>query len=119
MWSGFMVLVASLGSAALTGYIVFRLFRLQGRREDAAAHWQSRRQAYVRLLAATGTVVHTADTLHLIMATRSGWGEGVDVLLHVQRPSSTPSTITTSCVRTRRRSTKRWPRSRRSARSGP
>ena len=86
MWSGFVALVASLGSAALTGYIVFRLFRLQGRREDAAAHWQSRRQAYVRLLAATGTVVHTADTLHLIMATRSGWGEGVDVLLHVQRP---------------------------------
>ena len=80
-----MILIAALGASALTGFFGFGHSWLQGRREAKTARWQSRRSAYSRLLAATAMVVHDADTLHLMMQSRSGIGEGVDVVLHYRR----------------------------------
>jgi hypothetical protein len=84
--SGWIIFASSLSSAALAAVITLSVYGLQGRRDAKAARRHSRRQAYSRLLASTGIVVHTADTLHLMMETRSGLGEGVDVLLRVRRP---------------------------------
>jgi hypothetical protein len=81
-----MILIAALGASALTGLVGFGLSWLQTRREAKTVRWQSRRSAYSRLLAATAMVVHDADTLHLMMQSRSGIGEGVDVVLHYRKP---------------------------------
>lgn len=84
--NGWMIVVAALGSSALTAIFGLTLFWLQGRRETKAAFWQARRSAYARLLARTGTLAHTADALHIVADAESGIAARAAVALHARKP---------------------------------
>ncbi len=86
MTSGWMIVAAGLGSAALTGLIGLGLFWLQGRRQAKAMLWQSRRSAYSRLLARTGALAHTADALRITVESESGVLAGARGALGIGKP---------------------------------
>lgn len=78
--------IAALGSAALTGIVAFRIEWWRSFRAEKAALAERRARAYSTLLAQAGVVAFIAHGLHIMMETRSGLREDLNVTLGRQKP---------------------------------
>src|SRR6266516_1028998 len=79
------VVVAALGSSALTGIVAFGLDWWRSKRADKSARAERRSRAYSTLLTRSTSIVHLASDLHLTMEFRSGLREGLNVTLGRQK----------------------------------
>lgn len=66
--------------------LTFGLDFVRSRRLAKAELAARRRAAYGQLLAVTGVLAHTADTLRLTIEVRSGLGEVLDILTRLRKP---------------------------------
>jgi hypothetical protein len=80
-------IVAAVVVGLFTGPFTLIAVLLQYRATRRDTRDEQKRQAYGRLLAASGAVGMTANTLHTTMTVRSGLGEGLDVALRLRRPA--------------------------------
>jgi len=96
-WWGTLVVLGGLIGSAITGAVtVFtgrteRAHDKQMRKEerDAASQTELRRErkaAYTELLTASMAIVQTASIMRLVMMTRSGLKEGVDIVMRLRKP---------------------------------
>jgi hypothetical protein len=83
--SELLVLIAALGSSALTGAVAFGLEWWRSNRAGKAAQAERRSRAYSMLLTRSIIIAHLAADLHAAMEIRSGIKEGVDVTLRFQK----------------------------------
>ena len=82
MWPA---IVAAVVVGLFTGPFTLLAVLLQYRATRRDSRDEQKRQAYGRLLAASGAVGMTANTLHTTMTVRSGLGEGLDIALRLRR----------------------------------
>jgi hypothetical protein len=78
--------IAALGASLLTGASAFGLEWWRTSRTNKAAQAERRVRAYTLLLARSAVILHTANDFHVIMDVRSGFREGVNMLLRTQKP---------------------------------
>ena len=83
--SGLLVLIAALGSSALTGAVAFGLEWWRSNRAGKAAQAERRSRAYSMLLTRSIIIAHLAADLHAVMEVRSGIKEGIDVTMRLQK----------------------------------
>lgn len=83
--SALLVLIAALGSSALTGAVAFGLEWWRSNRAGKAAQADRRSHAYSMLLTRSIIIAHLAADLHAVMEIRSGIKEGIDVTLRLQK----------------------------------
>ena len=80
------VVVAGLGSSALTGLVALAVSERQSSHRKREIERGERRRAYSSLLASSWELVELANGLHNAIAIRSGLIEGLDVALRVRDP---------------------------------
>ena len=78
--------VAALGSSLLTGITGFGVIWWQQRKRDAASARSAKGEAYHQMIAHSLSFTIRARTLRDAMRTRSGLGEGLDVVLRIRAP---------------------------------
>lgn len=78
--------VAALGAAFLTGLVAFGLDWRRARHAKREAILAAQQAAYGGLLSISGLITHTAGMLHVVVETRSGLREGLDVATRVRKP---------------------------------
>jgi hypothetical protein len=83
--SELLVLIAALGSSALTGAVAFGLEWWRSNRAGKAAQAERRSRAYSLLLTRSMIIAHLAADLHIAMEIRSGIKEGIDVTFRLQK----------------------------------
>ena len=83
--SELLVLIAALGSSALTGAVTFGLEWWRSNRADKSARAERRSRAYSMLLTRSIVIAHLASDLHAAMEVRSGLREGLNVTLRFQK----------------------------------
>ncbi len=83
--SELLVLIAALGSSALTGAVAFGLEWWRSNRAGKASQAERRSRAYSMLLTRSIVVAHLAGDLHAVMEVRSGMKEGINVTLRIQK----------------------------------
>ena len=83
--SGLLVLIAALGSSALTGAVAFGLEWWRSNRAGKATQAERRSRAYSMLLTRSIIIAHLASDLHAVMEVRSGMKEGINVTLRFQK----------------------------------
>jgi hypothetical protein len=83
--SDLLVLIAALGSSALTGAVAFGLEWWRSNRADKSAGAERRSRAYSMLLSRSTIIAHLASDLHVAMEARSGLREGLNVTMRIQK----------------------------------
>lgn len=83
--SSLLVLIAALGSSALTGAVAFGLEWWRSNRAGKAAQAERRSRAYSMLLTRSIIIAHLAGDLHNVMEVRSGMKEGINVTFRFQK----------------------------------
>jgi hypothetical protein len=78
--------IAALGSSFLTGLVAFGLEWWRSDRADKSAQAERRSRAYSMLLTRAAVIAYVAHGLHVIMESRSGLGEGLNVMLGKRNP---------------------------------
>jgi len=77
--------IAALGSSLLTGFAAFGLAWWQAKSTEKAARAERQSRAYALLLTRSLIIAHLASDLHIMMETRSGLKEGLDVTLRFKK----------------------------------
>jgi hypothetical protein len=80
------ILIAGLGGACIGIGGGVAVAAIQARRQTRSERNGARAAAYSRLIATTGLLMHTAQTLRLAMQFRSGINEGLDIALRLRKP---------------------------------
>lgn len=83
--SNLLVLIAALGSSALTGAVAFGLEWWRSNSATKATQAERRSRAYTMLLTRSIIIAHLAGDLHTLMEVRSGLKEGINVTLGLQK----------------------------------
>lgn len=77
--------IAALGSSALTGLVAFGVEWWRSKRAGKSAQAERRSRAYAMLLTRSIVISHLANDLHNAMKIRSGFKEGINVTMRLQK----------------------------------
>lgn len=74
------------GAALLTGALTFGLEWWRTSRSEKAVRVERRNRAYTLLPVRSAVIIDTAHGLHITMEVKSGLRNGLNALLHIQKP---------------------------------